>query len=313
VLVSCGDGAGGGSGNVNDIGGGGSVTYSGADGDGTTYQLEIIGDSGRYAAKTGDRYVLTVNPGNKTSTGRVTISGSTLTLNPSKGETFTVTITIGGGIGNISGTITFDDGTPFTAPVSITPNVWKNKTVTKSGVNVTAPNDNDVKIVFTGDTYEYYIYNASKTKWVLEASGDYTYNTPKGDVYYIVDREKIKDKDYIEKFKKDFEALIEDDDVLEKVYNNWADEDDTDGLIDVEWNWPLYEYLQKDSKYFGVFYQVEEGLGSSYSGTSTKYLAEKGYAGTDAWSDYIEDNYLTKQVNIWKFTFDSTGKLILTN
>jgi hypothetical protein len=192
-------------------------------------------------------------------------------------------------------------------------NVWENKTVTKSGVSATAPNDNDEKIVFTGDTYEYYRYNASKTKWVLQASGDYTYNTPKGEVKYIVDRIKIENEDYIKQFKKDFEALIEDDDVLEKVYNNWADEDDIDGLIDVEWDWPLYEYFQKGSKYFGVFYQVENGKGATTTDPVSKYLASRGYTDTDvedAWGDYIDQNYLTKQVHTWKFRFDSSGKPI---
>jgi ribosomal protein L14 len=121
VLASCGDGAGGdGSGNDVDVGGG-SVTYFGSADDDAIYILVITGASGRYAAKTGDSYVLTVNPGNKTSTGTVTVSGSDLTLNSSKGTaTFTVTIT-SGSISAISGTtITFDDNSTVPVP-NITP------------------------------------------------------------------------------------------------------------------------------------------------------------------------------------------------
>ena len=106
--------------------GGETVTYSGTTG-GKTYTLVITSSEGRaaYTPKSGDRYELTINPGNSRSVGTVTVSvGTTLTLKPSNASaTFTVTVTVsgegGGSIGAITGTITIEGGGTLAGPGTI--------------------------------------------------------------------------------------------------------------------------------------------------------------------------------------------------
>jgi hypothetical protein len=100
-----------------------TTTYSGTTG-GKIYTL-VITEGARYAAQTGDAYVLTVTQSGvspKTNSGTVTVSGGVFTLTPSTGTTFTVTVT-GNSISGISaGTITFTGGSPetFTGSESFT-------------------------------------------------------------------------------------------------------------------------------------------------------------------------------------------------
>ena len=97
-----------------------TVTYSGT-ANGETYTLIITENTnGRYTAKNGDSYVLTV--GTKKSTGTVTVNGSTLTLAPSSSGASAFTVTVSSsGITAMSGTITFDDGATQEAPATVTP------------------------------------------------------------------------------------------------------------------------------------------------------------------------------------------------
>jgi hypothetical protein len=96
------------------------------------YRLEITEASeGRavYKPKTNDTYVLTINPGNKKSSGTVTVSSSgkesTFTLKPANsGTTFTVkavetatNVLITG----MTGTITLEDATTVPTPTTVTP------------------------------------------------------------------------------------------------------------------------------------------------------------------------------------------------
>jgi len=98
----------------------GTVTYQGIDTDGNTYTLKIMEKTGRaaYTPKNGDSYILTVtDSGIKISTGTVNVEVETsgkieLTLEPDKDKTTTFTVTVSSsGIINITGTITFTDGT----------------------------------------------------------------------------------------------------------------------------------------------------------------------------------------------------------
>jgi hypothetical protein len=128
-----------------------TVTYSGR-ADGKTYTLTITENTGRYLAKNGDSYVLTV--GTKTSSGTVTVNVNTLTLKPSRpgAAAFTVTVS-SSGITAMSGTITFDDGTAEPAPDSITP-------VPQSGSP--APKFTGVQ-VYTLDNGTFTAYNGTGT------------------------------------------------------------------------------------------------------------------------------------------------------
>jgi hypothetical protein len=109
----------------NGPGGGGvpqTITYTGTAGDGSTYTLKITENTSRaaYMPQGGDSYELTITPGNKKSSGTITVSGSTFTLTPTGKTSFTVTIS-GTGITAISGTITFTDNTTKAGPGALTP------------------------------------------------------------------------------------------------------------------------------------------------------------------------------------------------
>jgi hypothetical protein len=87
---------------------------------GSEYKLTINETAGKaaYTPQTGDKYVLYI--GSKRSTGTVSaVSGSTFTLKPSNGSIFTVTVS-GNGLIAMNGTITLDDGTTESAPVTLT-------------------------------------------------------------------------------------------------------------------------------------------------------------------------------------------------
>jgi hypothetical protein len=125
ALAGCGNGTtdgngggGGGSGNTRD-----PVTYTGTADNGTAYTLKIE-DGGSNAASTpatNDKYTLT--SGGKTSTGTITVAGLILTLKPSNAQStaFTVTVTTGTGIIQMTGTITWSDNTTAAAPAVLTP------------------------------------------------------------------------------------------------------------------------------------------------------------------------------------------------
>jgi hypothetical protein len=93
-----------------------------------SYKLEITEDANSravYTPKSGDTYVLTINPGNKKSSGTVTISANTFTLKPSNSTTiFTITVTPTATnvlVTGMGGTITLEDGTTKPAPATSTP------------------------------------------------------------------------------------------------------------------------------------------------------------------------------------------------
>jgi hypothetical protein len=99
---------------------------------GPSYRLEITEASeGRvvYKPKTSDTYVLTINPGNKKSSGTVTVSNSgkesTFTLKPANsGTTFTVKAVETATnvlVTEMEGTITLEDTTTVTASGKTTP------------------------------------------------------------------------------------------------------------------------------------------------------------------------------------------------
>jgi hypothetical protein len=112
ALVSCGDG--GGSDST-------STTYNSTDSAGNSYKLTITKDPSRaaYNPQVGDTYVLIITlaaGGTKTSTGTVTVSGSTFTLTNTSGKSFTVTVSSG----EIE-TITAEEGIPLDDGSTITP------------------------------------------------------------------------------------------------------------------------------------------------------------------------------------------------
>jgi predicted RNA-binding protein with TRAM domain len=84
-----------------------------------SYSLEIKEASNSRAAytpKSGDTYVLTINPGNKKSSGTVAVSGYTFTLTPTGASTtFTITVTKTNDttllVTGMTGTITLEGGT----------------------------------------------------------------------------------------------------------------------------------------------------------------------------------------------------------
>jgi len=91
--------------------------------DGTnTYELVISAPRAAYSPKNGDTYDLTINPENKTSSGKVaTVSGGSFTLTPvvngTDGTQFIITVS-GTGITDITGNIILTDGTPVTPPAA---------------------------------------------------------------------------------------------------------------------------------------------------------------------------------------------------
>jgi hypothetical protein len=130
-----------------------------------TYTLEITEKTGRYAAQAGDTYKLTVDT--KISTGTVSAVGTVLTLSPSVSvtATFTVTVSAGGSITAMEGTITFTDNTTESAPATLTPrsaltinNVVGNTTVKITKTTITGSTDFDslADVVATGQgSYPY--------------------------------------------------------------------------------------------------------------------------------------------------------------
>jgi hypothetical protein len=127
-MIACDNGGGGGGGGGSPSSGSPSSgsttrdakTYTGT-ADNATYTLKIE-DPSRAALTpaTNDKYTLT--SGSKTSTGTITAAGLTLTLKPSNAQTtFTVTVTTGNGITQITGTITWNDNTTAAAPDVLLP------------------------------------------------------------------------------------------------------------------------------------------------------------------------------------------------
>jgi hypothetical protein len=98
-----------------------TVTYSGM-ANNETYTLKITKQTSRaaYTPQSKDSYELTITPGNKKSSGTITVSGSTFTLTPTGKTAFTVTIS-GTGITAITGTITFTDNTTKAGPGTLIP------------------------------------------------------------------------------------------------------------------------------------------------------------------------------------------------
>jgi hypothetical protein len=111
ALASCGDSGGGGSTDTEL----GFATYAGITSD-SAYALTITESSARYAAQTGDAYVMSIVPLSggavDKSSGTVTVSGTALTLD--KGGT--VTVNSSGGITAITGTINLDGGGTHDGP-----------------------------------------------------------------------------------------------------------------------------------------------------------------------------------------------------
>ena len=152
-----------------------TVTYTGT-ADGVTYTLKITENTARYTAQSGDSYELTV--GAKKSTGTVEKNeGGKLTLKPSKGtDAFTATVN-SSGITAMTGTITFDDGSPQPAPPTITPpappvtgndpfaGTWTGK-YKMDGV------DYDLKYVAGNGTWLLYFNNSELSKGTYTFSGN---------------------------------------------------------------------------------------------------------------------------------------------
>jgi len=103
-----------------------SAIYEGVGDDGNTYKLVITDNAGRAVLqyKPGDTYtyVLTINFGDKTSEGTVTVEvNGVLKLTPRSSEiTFTITVSLDGNITEMSGTIVTDKGN-VPAPRSVQP------------------------------------------------------------------------------------------------------------------------------------------------------------------------------------------------
>jgi len=154
-----------------------SVVYEGV-GNGNTYKLEITKGPGRaaYVPVTGDDYVLTINPVNKTSTGTVTVigSGSNLTLFLSGGESLTVTIS-GGKITAMSGTITLTDNSQM--PVNFNSDNNNNNVsgwVQKKQIysyNYNAGDSATREVVYTYRIYRY----TSRTTFEYEGTETHTF------------------------------------------------------------------------------------------------------------------------------------------
>jgi hypothetical protein len=117
----------------------GTVTYTGFTAAGEKYELVIRENTARYAAQADDSYTLTItlpDGGIVTSTGKVTGTSGTLTLESSQGETFTVGLT-DSTLTGITGTgpITGDDGT--TAPLPEGPLTPTYDNITHAGLLIT--------------------------------------------------------------------------------------------------------------------------------------------------------------------------------
>jgi hypothetical protein len=100
--------------------------YSGIDGDGNVYTLEITENTSRaYAPQGGDSYVLTIYVGTevKTSTGTVspTSTSTNLVLEHKDSGSVAIIVTAAGGIDDILGDIPIDEESPYTKPLSINP------------------------------------------------------------------------------------------------------------------------------------------------------------------------------------------------
>lgn len=125
-----------------------TYTYTGT-ADGVTYKLEIFATAPR-AAITGDTYTLTVTGGGETKTSagtiEVKVENVTFTLKPTgQTTTFTVTVNTSNGITNITGTITFTDGSDSQeAPENITPG--------KPSTPVTPPTGGDSTVLKISET-----------------------------------------------------------------------------------------------------------------------------------------------------------------
>jgi hypothetical protein len=140
-------------------GGGGNPpttdTYSGTDNSGNTYSL-VITESAARTAIPGDTYVLTITASGSKKISSGTVSGNTggvLTLQPSKANAPTFKVTASsGGITEITGKITLDNGDQMDEPTSITPNtlvgVWQ-----KDGVKAVFSTNHFAVIGTTDGTY----------------------------------------------------------------------------------------------------------------------------------------------------------------
>jgi hypothetical protein len=97
-----------------------TVTYTGTDGNGSTYTLTITETIARYTPKAGDSYKLT--SAGKTSTGTVkSVSGGTFTLQPSSSGANEFTAKVSGTSLTEVTTVTWDDGSKATGTTTLTP------------------------------------------------------------------------------------------------------------------------------------------------------------------------------------------------
>ena len=105
-----------------------SVTYTSYDAQGNKYELVINKDPNRaaYTPQNGDSFTLTVkNPAGTviaSCAGTVTVSGSNFTLTKDGSGEITITVTSGGAIGTISGTIPGTGSNPELDSPKVTPN-----------------------------------------------------------------------------------------------------------------------------------------------------------------------------------------------
>jgi len=142
----------------------GSATYSGIGADGNAYILTVTeteGRSARYAAQTGDYYVLKIividSGAVKISKGKVTGAGGTLKLTPEGGSEFTVEVS-GEGIKTINGEIKTDKG-----PVTAT-NVSVTASSNDSELNATWKNDIETLVFNNGKWNETWIDGTPNAK-----------------------------------------------------------------------------------------------------------------------------------------------------
>jgi len=159
-----------------------TVSYSSISG-GSAYILTITEKAARYAANTGDDYVLEIiklsDSSTKTSKGKVTGKGSPLQLTPDGGSPFTVTVD-GGKMTKIEGTITLTDNTPQPAPGSLTPNGLD------ASLNGTWTMDSggSLRLLFNSGSYEQ-TWKDTDGKYYPEWKGTYTTATDSGKKYLI--------------------------------------------------------------------------------------------------------------------------------
>jgi hypothetical protein len=160
ALASCGE-----SGNSGDSNTGGNsgapqtVSYSGT-ASGETYTLIITESAARYAAKTGDTYVLIV--GSDISSGTVSsVAGSVLTLKPSNNSAPTFTATVSSaGITAMNGTITFKGDSTKSAPA----------TISGSGSG-SAVSDSSIIGTWAGESYAGIFTFTANGTWTQERDG----------------------------------------------------------------------------------------------------------------------------------------------